>query len=160
MRWRAKSVTLSQMPYFYCHLHGPGGFERDEIGLEFSGLDAVYLDVCRAILDMAADLARSGYDPMPYAFEIVDAGGALLMDVPFREMLNKAPRNGRYSPPVSQAGQRAEMLRATLLKAAVSESIDRLKETIRMSRQIVARSRASGAADPWGALPRQATLAS
>ncbi|WP_409567152.1 DUF6894 family protein [Methylobacterium sp. E-016] len=83
------------MPYFYCHLRGPSGYERDEIGLEFADLDAAYLEVCRAILDMAAELARSGHDPMPYAFEITDADGLLLMDVPFREMLSKGLRSRR-----------------------------------------------------------------
>lgn len=153
--WRPDSnpVTLSPMPYFYCHLHGPRGCERDEVGLEFDGPDAAYLDVCRAILDMSADLARSGHDPMPYAFEIVDAGGVLLMDVPFREMLSKGARPERHPPPVSAALLRGEILRATVLRTAISDSIDRLSETIRMSRQIVARSRIVSAADPWCPTP-------
>ncbi|MCJ2104418.1 hypothetical protein MKK70_03255 [Methylobacterium sp. E-041] len=148
------------MPYFYCHLRGPSGYERDEIGLEFADLDAAYLEVCRAILDMAAELARSGHDPMPYAFEITDDDGLLLMDVPFREMLSKGLRSRRRLLPVSSATQRREMVRAVHLRAAVSDSIDRLSQTIRMSQLIVARSRASGAADPWGASPRSGAVAS
>ena len=148
------------MAYFYCHLHGPLGYERDEIGLEFTGLDAVYLDVCRAILDMSADLARSGHDPMPYAFEIMDAAGVLLMDVPFREMLNKGPRNRQRRFPASSAMQRAEMARAVNLRAAVSDAIARLSETISMSHRIVARSRASSEVDPWGSSSRSGCVRS
>lgn len=143
------------MPYFYCHLHGPCGCERDEVGLEFSGLEAVYLDVCRAILDMSADLARSGHDPMPYAFEIVDAAGVLLMEVPFREMLSKGRPPGRHRAPLSPSALQADVVRARDLRASVAAAIADLADTMRISQALVARSRTSAAADPWVAPPRK-----
>lgn len=144
------------MQHFYCHLHGPDGCERDEVGLEFADLDAVYLDVCRAILDMSADFARAGRDPMAYAFEIVDAVGALLMDVPFREMLNKGGSPRRAVPPVSPVDLRAGIVRAERLKTAIVAEIATLAETMRQSRALVARSRTASAADPWRVAVRDA----
>ena len=144
------------MPHFHCHLHGPAGCEHDEVGLEFADLDAVYLDVCRAIRDMSADFARSGHDPMPYAFEIVDAAGARLMDVPFREMLSKGDAPHRGAPPVSPIVLRAGIVRAEQLREAIVAEIANLAETMRQSRALVARSRTASAADPWTAAARAA----
>ncbi|GEP05692.1 DUF6894 family protein [Methylobacterium oxalidis] len=83
------------MPHFYLHFRTPLGIHRDDEGSTFADLDAAYLSVCETIPDIAADLWRSslrkpGADPFACAFEITDAAGRILMDVPFLEILDPA----------------------------------------------------------------------
>ena len=77
------------MPWFYFHLRTPAGLERDDLGLELAGIEAAYLDGCRAIPTMAADLMKKRVDPQRCCFEIADSEGQVLLEVPFTEILDK-----------------------------------------------------------------------
>jgi hypothetical protein len=70
------------MPRFFFNLRSSG---VDEIGTEFSSLEAAYLDVCDAILQIAFEKLRSRQDPSKDMFEIADGQREVLMQVPFLE---------------------------------------------------------------------------
>ncbi|KAB1076114.1 DUF6894 family protein [Methylobacterium planeticum] len=81
------------MPRFFLHFKTPIETHRDEEGSVFPSLEDAYLDVCDAIPDIAADLWRSALrarndDPIRCSFEIADAQGRILMEVPFAEILD------------------------------------------------------------------------
>lgn len=76
------------MPLYFFHLRTPAGLEPDEVGLECPSVEVAYLEACRTMPGMAAELVHQGWNPMHRAFEIADARGALLLEVPFGEILH------------------------------------------------------------------------
>lgn len=99
------------MPWFHFHLRTPTGLERDDIGLEFAGVEAAYLEVWHTIPEISADLARTKADLGQYAFEITDANGRLLMEVPFAGRLRsgrrpRRPKRARRPNPRTPASER------------------------------------------------------
>jgi hypothetical protein len=58
------------VPWFYFHLRSPVGLERDEIGLEFASIEAAYLEACRTVPAMSAELVYEKLNPLRYGFEI------------------------------------------------------------------------------------------
>ncbi|MCJ2019026.1 hypothetical protein MKK84_16510 [Methylobacterium sp. E-065] len=87
------------MPLFRFHLRSLAGLESDDEGLQFPDLETAYLEACRAIPGMAIDFVRSGLNPMSYAFEITDAAGRRLIEVPFSERLRDGRRPRRPKRP-------------------------------------------------------------
>jgi hypothetical protein len=85
------------MARYHFHLRTAGGLERDETGLNCPNLEAAYLDACRAIPSLMAELAHKGHDPGRCAFEIHDRADRFLMEVPFLERVIRGPgaRAGR-----------------------------------------------------------------
>ncbi|MHB2210787.1 DUF6894 family protein [Methylobacterium sp. CM6257] len=134
------------MPLFYFHLHGPRGLERDDAGLELSGIEAAYLEAYRAVPAMSADLAQGKENPARYAFEIADASGNMLMEVPFTEVLDC----GRKPVPPSTAAQvrdaAVEMARTAYLISAIREERAALRATLAETRRLLALSRRVGQA--------------
>jgi len=129
------------MPHFYFHLRTPAGWERDDTGLDFVGLEAAYLDVCRTIPDMAADLVKRKRDPLRYAFEIADGAGQLLMEVPFSEVLASGHKPRQPIRPALPQKAQAEMERTVRLIAAIMEEREALQVSLREAREVVARAR-------------------
>ncbi|WP_431311165.1 DUF6894 family protein [Methylobacterium nigriterrae] len=132
------------MPRYFFHLRTPDGLQWDGEGVPFAGLDAAYLDVCRTIPAMTAELQRTGTRPrqlLRYAFEIADAEGQLLMEVPFTEVLDGARMPRRPAPALDQKA-RAEIQRSERLIAAVQQERDALYATLSQTHALLARLRA------------------
>ncbi|WP_336492213.1 DUF6894 family protein [Methylobacterium nigriterrae] len=132
------------MPHFHFHLHTRDGLEWDREGLDFTGLEAAYLDVCRAIPAMAADLQHTGTGlshVLRYAFEIADVEGQLLMEVPFSDVLDRDRRPRR---PASASAQqvRTELQRTESLIAAIRQERDALTAALSRMQLRLARLRA------------------
>jgi hypothetical protein len=90
------------MPLFRFHLRSLAGLERDDTGLELPDLETAYLEACRSIPEVAADLVREGRSPMFHTFEIVDVAGRRLIEVPFSERLKDGRRPRRPRRPALQ----------------------------------------------------------
>ena len=75
------------MPRYFFHLATDAGYSIDQEGLNFEDLDAAYLDACRAVLDMSLQMLRAQQDPNRHRFDIADDAGAVLLDIPFSEVL-------------------------------------------------------------------------
>jgi hypothetical protein len=132
------------MPRYFFHLRTAAGLEGDELGLEFPGLEAAYLDVCRAIPEMAAELVRRGQSPMRPVFEITNAEGQVLMEVSFAEVLSKGERPHRpISPALAQKAQ-AEKARTRHLIARIHEEREALHATLSQTQELLARLRGLG----------------
>ena len=119
------------------------------MGLNFIGLEAAYLDACRAIPDMAADLVKQKHDPLTYVFEIVDEAGQLLMEVPFSEILDRWHKRRRPVTPALAQKVQAEMGRTVRLIASITEEQEALQTSVRETRGLIARAREVSAQSPW-----------
>ena len=119
------------MPHFFFHLRTPEGLDWDEIGLSMDSLDAAYLEACETIPEMSVDFVRRGLSPLPYAFEIADADGKRLMEVPFSERLRDG-RPPRRPDQKQHARRSAEEIAATL--AAAHETAERAREVLARAR--------------------------
>ncbi|GJE46595.1 DUF6894 family protein [Methylobacterium soli] len=137
------------MPHFHFHLQTPDGWEQDEDGLEIVNLETAYLNACRAIPDMAADMIRRGQQPMRFAFEIADAGGLVLMEVPFSEVLDKDRRPRQPAQAAWGRKAREEIARTERLCAAIEQNQKALSATLQTTRELMARARKVGAQNPW-----------
>ncbi|MEA1834757.1 hypothetical protein U8607_21925 [Methylobacterium durans] len=143
------------MPRYHFHLRTIDGLQWDPDGLPFDNLEDAYLDVCRGIQTIAGDLARAGTNRsslLRYAFEISDAEGGFLMEVPFAEVLAPDRKLRRPSPVLDQK-VRTEMERTRRLIASVGQERDALHTTLVETYALLARLRAL---DMGGRGPRQA----
>lgn len=115
------------MPQFYFHLCTPKGLERDRVGLDWPSLDAAYLEACRTIPGLCADLLHEGTAPLACAFVICDAAGSALMEVPFSERLHDGRKPKR--PPVSPEPRAylAEVRKGRALIAAMRAEIAEMR---------------------------------
>jgi hypothetical protein len=129
------------MPWFYFHLRTPSGLDEDDIGLELAGIETAYLEACHTVPALSAELAYKKANPARYAFEITDAGGKLLMEVPFSEVLD---RGRKPIPPSSTARLReaaSEMARTASLIRSIRKERAALKVTLAETGRLLALSR-------------------
>ncbi|MDI3561970.1 DUF6894 family protein [Bradyrhizobium sp. Arg816] len=112
------------MPRFFINHTSLGEICVDDIGVEFSSLEAAYLDTCEAALTIAFEKLRERQDPTSDAFEIIDDKKNVLMQVPFSEVLR--PSAVRHISSIKR--ENALALENCRRQAARSE---RLKDEIR-----------------------------
>ncbi len=89
------------MPLFQLHLRRRSVVEFNDEGIEYPDLHRAYLQVFRAIPDVARDLLVAGEDPMECTYVICDDKGRHLLEVPFTEVLSPAEwrlRRARHRP--------------------------------------------------------------
>ena len=133
---------------FYFHLRTPEKQERDDIGLELAGIEAAYLEACRTVPEMSADLVRQEKNPVRYAFEITDRAGKLLMEVPFTEVLDRGRKP--IAPFSTQHFRRAaaEMARTAQLISSIDAERAALRATLTETRRLLALSRQATQSPP------------
>jgi hypothetical protein len=121
------------MPRFFFNLRSQGDVSIDEIGTEFSCLEAAYLDACDAILQIAFDKLRSRQDPSRDTFEIADRERKVLMQVPFVEVLQ--PRAAKNIARMRLDTLRIldnclhQVARSEALQVAISAELEQAKKT-------------------------------
>ncbi|WP_456016163.1 DUF6894 family protein [Methylorubrum populi] len=122
------------MPLFYFHLRTPAGLEPDEIGLELAGIEAAYLEACRTIPGLCADLIQEAGSPSRRSFEITDAAGTLLMEVPFSEVLDGGGKPAR-PPKFSSLAEQTQILIGAVREQHEAVAAT-LSETYRLLEQV------------------------
>ena len=129
------------MPLFYFHLRSPKGLEQDETGLEFADLETAYLEAYRTVPELGAEFARQEKNPARYAFEIADAAGLLLMEVPFTEVLDRGRKPVAPSSPRHLQGAVATMARTAYLITSIREERAALRATLAETKRLLAASK-------------------
>ena len=125
-----------QLPRYFFHLASDVGYAIDEDGLEFCDLDAAYLDACRAVRDMSVQILSMQQDPIRYRFDIADAAGTILLDIPFPEVLRTQPsKPPRFNP----ADLRAQIARSRALRLELAGQIARASETLGETQRLLSR---------------------
>ena len=81
---------------FYFHLQTPEGLEPADFAVWCEGPEAAFVEACRAIPDIAAEMRRQGRDPMECRFLIHNGRGEEMFTVPFAELIKKVPARARH----------------------------------------------------------------
>jgi hypothetical protein len=81
---------------FYFHLQTPEGLEPADFAVWCEGPEDAFVEACRAIPDIAADMVRDGRDPMECQFLIHNGKGDEMFMVPFSELIKKVPARARH----------------------------------------------------------------
>ena len=133
--YRAHQEAL--MPYFYFHLRGPSGLSRDELGLDLPDMETAYLEADRAVNDVAGELQAKRLNPRSYAFEITNAAGEPVLELPFLETLDRVSRRrGVHLPKsVKVAVEQAE--RMMRLVSEVAQQTDIARENLRQTSDLI-----------------------
>ena len=81
---------------FYFHLQTPQGLQPAEVAISCEGPEAAFMEACRVIPGIAAEMLRDGYDPMACQFIIRNRQGEEIFTVPFSELIRKTPARTRH----------------------------------------------------------------
>ncbi len=80
------------MPRFFFDLRLKGEcLERDDIGIDLPDFETAYIEAHRAAVEMWADARRQGHKPSEAGFEVRDARGTVVLELPFAEALGLSP---------------------------------------------------------------------
>jgi hypothetical protein len=121
------------MPRYFFHLVAPDGRSEDEIGSEFPGVEAAYLAAYQAALEIGIEMLRERHDPAQHHFEIADADGQALMDLPFAEAMQ--PSRG----PMPHAEVHARLAQQ---RERTSKVLDEIKDAFARTRSLLKETRA------------------
>jgi hypothetical protein len=128
------------MPWFYFDFTNGREIERDPDGLEFSSLEAAYLEAFRAAREIWAEMLERQEDPRDRAFHIHDGAGRLLLTLPFSEVLEATKGNRPKVLPPGARKLQVEMQRMQRLKGELSTMIVSAQRTIDESKTLLHRS--------------------
>lgn len=73
--------------FFFDYWDGDDGRYPDTDGSEFPDIEAAYIDAYHSAIDMWAEARHEGRDLSRHRFEIRDATGNIVMELPFTEVL-------------------------------------------------------------------------
>jgi hypothetical protein len=80
------------MPLFFFDYFDEDGRDLDTDGIEFPDIEAAYIDAYHSVIDIWAEARHEGRDLRRHRFEIRDATGNIVMELPFSEVLGAASR--------------------------------------------------------------------
>ena len=115
------------MPRFFINHTSPNEICVDDIGMEFSSLEAAYLDTCEAALAIAFEKLRERQDPASDAFEIIDEEQNVLMQVPFSEVLRPAAMTTKQENTLAFENCRRQAARNRRLKDEIRAELTRTR---------------------------------
>src|SRR4051812_23620312 len=76
------------MPKYFFHYRDGSQWTMDDVGVEFSNVEAAYLAAYDAAVEMWPELLRARHDPRQCIFEINDEMGKTMFTLPFSEILD------------------------------------------------------------------------
>jgi hypothetical protein len=134
------------MPRYHLHLHNLNARKllQDEEGAEFDSLEDAYLAAFAGAQELWAEFLPQRRDPRDFAYEIADASGTVLMEIPFAEILDSCRGAGRRNEPtpviVSDPHREAhQKLSRKFIQLCLRsrEEIARARQTMQRSRDLV-----------------------
>lgn len=80
------------MARYFFHLVSSAETSKDEIGVELANAEAAYLEACAAALEISFEMLSKRIDPSRHAFEVTDAEGQVVFEIPFSEVMHPGRR--------------------------------------------------------------------
>ena len=128
------------MPRYFFHLVAPSERIDDELGCEFPDVEQAYLEAHRAALDVGIEMLRNHADPSAHRFEITDANGHILFDLPFAEVMR--PRTRPVLPTELHARLEEQKKRKLKITAELQRTVDHTRSLLAETRALLARAAA------------------
>jgi hypothetical protein len=125
------------MARYFFHLISPDESAKDEIGTELPNAEAAYLQACETALELSVEMMRDRTDPSRHAFEVTDAEGHAIFDIPFVEVTRPAERTRPYGEIHASIGRQQE--RATRAVAELKKSFGRTQSLLQSTRALLTR---------------------
>ena len=85
------------MAQYFFNLLAPGRSSPDEIGTDLPNAEAAYLQACDTALELSFEMLRERQDPSRHAFEVTDAEGRVVFEIPFAEVTRPKDRPPRFA---------------------------------------------------------------
>ena len=130
------------MPRYHFNFKEAQRYSVDEEGIEFDSLEHAYLNAVSAAREIWHERLKTRQDPRHCAFEITDAAGRVLLELPFLEVLEACRRDSR---PVATRTRfidaAANARRMRQLVRELAEQIRTNEQAIRRARELVDRSK-------------------
>jgi len=149
----APATKEAALPRFYFHLRGPReALSQDELGVVFPDVETAYLEADRAVSDLAREMIKKGRNPRSYAFEITNASGELLLELPFSETLDRQMGRGAANLHRTRRVTTERAERMMRLTSEVAEQTKAAQENLRRAQDLMnsLRSRGTVPRDPAG----------
>jgi len=132
---------IKAMPRFFFHLRGgPTGFSLDAEGVNLPNVEAAYLEAHQAALDMAREWLRKGRNPRDYAFELMNAAGEVMFELPFAEALDRQAGRRPVHIPKAIRTAKEQGERMMRLSAELAQQVKEAQENLRRSCELLQRS--------------------
>jgi len=129
------------MRRFYFDLVTPNQRDRDELGILLPSLDEAYLEARRAAVEISRELLLNPCrgDLNSYRFELFDQDRRLVLELPFREILN--PKEAARVRPMSGVMQslRRNMARSRELKADLAAEFQEARRSVSQALTLLSR---------------------
>jgi hypothetical protein len=94
----------------------------DDEGADFASIEEAYLESFKGAQELWPELLRNRQDPRQYAFDITDSEGAVLMELPFPEIVECCRRVGPASMGAPPKPGIAALTKRAILEALESAS--------------------------------------
>jgi hypothetical protein len=125
------------MHRYYFHFISPAGRDTDEVGNDYPNAEAAYLGAHEAALDISVEMLRSrGGDPACHSFEIADASGLVLFELPFSEVVNPSKK---YAPDAVHASLRGHHERTVQAARNLKAEFARARSLLSDTRELLVR---------------------
>ena len=78
------------MARYFFHLREPGGYIRDEEGVDLADLEAAHVHALENVRDIISMEVRGGVIPLSHVMEIADAAGNVVRTISYVEAVRLA----------------------------------------------------------------------
>ena len=126
------------MTRYFFHLFEASVASRDEVGVEFPSVEAAFLDVHQAALEISQDMMRERRNIHHMRFEVCDEAGCVMFELPFAEVLDQTD----HSRPAFEARRLYQRVRGNLrrnrrLSSDIASSMAEASERLRHLRHLL-----------------------
>lgn len=121
------------MSRYFFHVWLDDTIERDEVGTECLDAEDAYIQAFHAAQDAWVDGVWSRTDPRRHRFEVTDAAGNILFELPFVEVISRPIKAPAGLLPVMRNTERN-----VALVSEVAHQVSRASDNIRKSRKLIA----------------------
>jgi hypothetical protein len=125
------------MARYFFHLIAADETSKDELGIELPNAEAAYLQACETALELSFEMLRERRDPSRHAFEVTDAEGRVLFDIPFAEVTHPAQRMLPFGEIHASIARHQE--RATRAVSELKTNVTRAQSLLTSTRALLTR---------------------
>ena len=125
------------MARYFFHLRSPDELSMDEIGTELPNAEAAYLEACETALELSFEMLRDRLDPSRDTFEVTDAEGRVVFEIPFAEVTR--PKDGMPLHEETHASIKHNRERAIRALSELKANVVRAQSLLNSTRELLSK---------------------